>query len=51
MKKHYSTTPNEIRKSQKPLPDEKMYFKDFDVNKYELGKRLKDTIDDCCDLD
>lgn len=44
MKKHYSTTPNEIRKSQKPLPDEKMYFKDFDVNKCEWGKRLKDAI-------
>lgn len=51
MKKHYSTTPTEIQKSRTPLPDEKMHFKDFDVNKYELGKRLKDTIDDCCDLD
>ena len=51
MKKHYSTTPTEIQKSRTPLPDEKMYFKDFDVNKYEWGKRLKDTIDDCCDLD
>lgn len=44
MKKYYSTTPNEIRKSQKPLLDEKMYFKDFDVNKCEWGKRLKDSI-------
>ena len=51
MKKHYSTTPTEIQKSRTPLPDEKMHFKDFDVNKYEWGKRLKDTIDDCCDLD
>ena len=44
MKKHYSTTPNEVRKSRTPLPDEKMYFKDFDVNKCEWGKRLKDAI-------
>lgn len=44
MKNYYSKTPNEIRKSQKPLPDEKMYFKDFDVNKCEWGKRLKDSI-------
>lgn len=44
MKKHYSITPNEIRKSGKSLPDEKMHFKDFDVNKCEWGKRLKDSI-------
>lgn len=45
MKNYYSKTPNEIRKSQKPLPDEKMYFKDFDINKSEYGERLKKAID------
>lgn len=43
-RKHYSITPNDVRKSGKPLPDEKMYFKDFNVNKCEWGKRLKDAI-------
>ena len=44
MKKHYSITPNEVRKNKILLPDEKMYFKDFDVNKCEWGKRLNDAI-------
>lgn len=44
MKKHYSITPNEVRKNRKSFPDEKMHFKDFDVNKCEWGKRLKDAI-------
>ena len=51
MRKHYSTTPNEIRKSRVYLPDEKMKFEDFDVNKYEWGKRLKRAIALEIDLD
>lgn len=50
MKKHYSTTPNEIRKSKEYLHDEKLRFSDFDVNKYEWGKRLKDAITDVTEI-
>lgn len=51
MKNEYKVTPNQIRKSGEYLPDEKISYGDFDVQKGKWGKRLKDAITMVVDSD
>lgn len=53
MKNQYQLTPNEIRKSKKYLPDEKLKYSDFSDDSSDFGGRLKAAIesvvnDDSC---
>lgn len=45
MKKHYAMTPKQVRINKCYVKDEKLTFKDFDVNHCEWGKRLKYAIE------